>query len=141
MTNKINDLPTKDIKRFWQHMIRRHDGERVYCPLMPQGMRWHPVDGRDLNVVITVGIDFIRVFVRGEESANPSQVAKKLDSIMEAVSATVGVPMRTGEKDRFFSKRLLIDMNNEDNWDEAADWLWDQSQQYEKALVDGFGAR
>ena len=88
----------------------------------------------NLVVSLTTGIDFNRVFVRGDRGAKASEVRKRLGAKEEELRAAFGVPLAGAEKDRFFSDRLDIDMMNEANWDRASDWLWERSQAYEAAL-------
>jgi hypothetical protein len=45
----------------------------------------------------------------------------------------------TGEKGRLFSSRLNINMMDRAKWDEAADWLYKHSSDYEAALADAVG--
>jgi hypothetical protein len=135
-----NDLNTDQRVRFWDHMIARHPGEERYARRDKNGMRWHKLlDGR-LIVSLAIGIDFVRIFVRGDRGSSPSVAQHLLESRVKRLSEDLGVPLRSsGESDKFFSHRLDIDMNDENNWDRAADFLHDTSQRYERVLTETLG--
>lgn len=136
-----NDLKTDVIKRFWQHMIRRHREELRHGLAQPVGARWHMLPEADCCISLTTGIDFIRVFVRTTEGGKPAKLRERLERWSEELVPVLGVTLRSsGESDKFFSHRLDIDMNDETNWDRAADFLHDTSQRYERALTETLGA-
>ncbi|WP_193178045.1 hypothetical protein [Oricola nitratireducens] len=135
-----NDLKTDVIKRFWQHMIRRHKGEMVYGLAQPVGARWHALPELGCCVSITTGIDFVRVFIRTIEGGKAAKLRERLAHWQDELIPILDVPLKSpGESDKFFSSRLDLDMNVEDNWDRAADFLWETSQRYEKALRETLG--
>ncbi|MFD2053738.1 hypothetical protein ACFSQT_11785 [Mesorhizobium calcicola] len=135
-----NDLKTDVIKRYWQHMIRRHREEIRHGLAQPRGARWHAIPELGLEISITTGIDFVRVFVRTMEGGKSSKLRERLTHWQEELVPALGAPLKSSsESDRFFSSRLDLDMNDEGNWDAAADFLWDTSQRYEKALRETLG--
>ncbi|MES0179688.1 hypothetical protein NKJ86_13955 [Mesorhizobium sp. M0025] len=135
-----NDLKTDVIKRFWLHMFGRHKGEMLHGKAQPVGARWHDLPDLGCRVTITTGIDFVRVFVRTPEGGKTSKLNERLARWQEELVPAIGAPLRSpGESDRFFSKRLDLDMNDQGNWDAAADFLWETSQRYEKSLREILG--
>lgn len=130
-----NDLNTDKRVRFWDHMIARHPGEEAYARRTKDGMRWHRLfDGR-VVVSLAIGIDFVRVFVRGDRGCAPSTVTDWLEPRQRELSEVFGTPMRSpGESGRFFSSRLDLDMNDERNWDRASDFLHERAALYESTL-------
>ncbi|WP_095204717.1 hypothetical protein [Mesorhizobium carmichaelinearum] len=135
-----NDLKTDVIKRFWLHMFGRHKGEMLYGKAQPVGARWHAMPELGLAISITTGIHFVRVFVRTMEGGKASKLRERLTHWQDELLPALGAPLKSpGESDRFFSSRLDLDMNDEGNWDAAADFLWDTSQRYEKALLGTLG--
>jgi hypothetical protein len=141
MSKKINDLPTTTIRKFWKHLISRHSEELRHGLAKPEGVRWHYLDGLPIVISLTTGIDFVRIFVRGEENADHTTVMKILSPRADEMQTALGAPLSGGEKGRFFSRRFEVDMMNEANWDKAADWLWDRSSDYEAALIATVGRR
>lgn len=135
-----NDLKTDVIKRFWQHMIRRHREEIRHGLPQPVGARWHALPELDCCISLTTGIDFVRVFIRTMEGGKPVKLRERLERWSEELSPVFLVPLRSpGESDKFFSNKLDLDMNDESNWNEAADFLWETSQRYEDALEQTLG--
>lgn len=135
MAKKIEDLPTKTILAFWKLMIARHPNEFHHGKAKPEGVRWHYLDRLPLLVSLTVGIDFVRLFIRGEENADHSALQKYLAPWESDLVPLLGVPLKTNEKGRFFSSRFDTDMTNIENWDDAADWLWKRANEYEASLT------
>ena len=133
---KYDDLNTDQRVRFWDHMIGRHPGEERYAERDKNGMRWHKLlDGR-VVISLAIGIDFVRVFVRGGRGDDPAVVESLLAPAGMRLSAALGEPMRgRGETDKFFSRRLDVDMNDESNWDRAADFLYHAAQLQEATLL------
>lgn len=135
-----NDLKTDVIKRFWLHMFGRHKGEMLHGKAQPVGARWHVLPELGCCISLTTGIDFVRVFVRTAEGGKPAKLRERLERWQDELLPEFGVPLRSpGESDKFFSSRLDLDMNNENNWDQAADFLWEVSQRYENALKQTSG--
>lgn len=135
-----NDLKTDVIKRFWLHMFGRHKGEMLHGKAQPVGARWHELPELGCSISITTGIDFVRVFVRTLGSGKPSKLRERLERWQDELVLALGAPLKSpGESDRFFSKRLDLNMNDESNWDTAADFLWETSQLYESALKQTLG--
>jgi hypothetical protein len=142
MTHMPDELTPASIKRFWEHMIRRHPAERGDGPPVQQNSRWHTLDDLGLNISLTVGDTGARVFIRAgettkaESSKKASLTGKRLASRQAELENALGVPMETAETGYFFADRLELDLRDETNWDSAADWLFDRSQLYETALRD-----
>lgn len=137
---KYDDLNTDQRVRFWDHMIGRHPGEERYAKRDKNGMRWHKLlDGR-VVISLAIGVDFVRVFVRGGRGDDPAVVESLLAPAAMRLSAALGEPMRgRGESDKFFSNRLDIDMNDEIHWNRAADFLHEKAQLYERTLTEKLG--
>ena len=129
-----NDLSHADIKRFWENMLRRHPEERRDGRATQEGTRWHELDDFDLKISLTVGSTGVRVFIRGEASANADLIRKRLAAKQAELEAELCVPMASPEHGRFFIDSLAIDLLVEANWNEAADWLFERGQTYEAAL-------
>lgn len=130
-----NDLNTDQRVRFWAHFLARHPAEADYAKTTKDGMRWHRLSGGELVISLAIGLDFVRVFVRGERGAEASMVEARLLPAAPGLAALLCVPLKSpADRDKFFSSRLKLDMNDEGNWDQAADFLWDTSQRYEQAL-------
>jgi hypothetical protein len=117
-------------------MIVRHFEESRHGLAKPEGVRWHSVDGLPLVISLTTGIDFVRIFIRGVENADHAAVMNLLTPWKDKLQSALGVPLASGEKGRFFSSRLNINMMDRAKWDEAADWLWKRSSDYEAAIAD-----
>jgi hypothetical protein len=132
----IAELDHPQILRFWTNMLKRHRKERLDGPANQEGTRWHKLEDYGLNISLTVGSTGVRAFVRGEASVNPKSVEKKLAPFQAELEGRLGVPLHSDEPGRFFIDRLAIDLNDEANWNEAGDWLFERGQTYEAALHD-----
>lgn len=131
----INDLNTEQRVAFWAFMLDRHPQEWAYANPNKEGMRWHWLD-HDLVVSLAIGINFVRVFIRGVENADPHAVAALLEPFLATLPQALGAAFASkGEADRFFSNRLDVDMTDGANWAAAADFLWGIGQRYEGVLA------
>ncbi len=131
-----DDLTGDNTKAFWKNMIDRHPAERGDGAPTGEGTRWHQLDDLGLIISLTVGETGARAFIRGPASAKPSTVAKRLAPAQQAVETALGVAMPSTEHGLFFVDRLAIDLRRRENWDAAADWLFERAQTYEAALND-----
>ena len=139
---EINDLKTPVIKKFWQHMIRRHRDEAFHGLAKPEGVRWHELEQVGLVVSLTVGLDFARVFIRGPENQKASQVRERLERWDAELGPLLKAPLRTpGESNRFYSLRYGADMNDEEKWNEVSDFLFETAERYETSLLNVLGGQ
>ena len=135
MTENVGtEVLEPDVKRFWQHMLKRHPQEGRDGRATAEGTRWHRLDDYGLNISLTMGSHKVRVFIRGDEDAKAAMIQKKLEPAQRQLEDRLNVSMRSEEYGRFFIDELTIDLRDERNWDAAVDWLWARGQTYEAAL-------
>lgn len=133
-----NDFKPEQIIAFWKHMIMRHRQEMEWGAANHDGMRWHELDAVGFAISLTVGIDFVRVFIRGLENAKAGEIKKRLEPWADKFELELGAPLKSGESNKFFSSRLDLDMTDTANWDEAADFLAAKAPLYEATLFKAF---
>jgi hypothetical protein len=68
--------------------------------------------------------------------ANGDEVYEQLAPHAEMLSRITGAQLQDGSKDHFFALRREADTSNETHWDELADWLYDKTRLYERALQE-----
>lgn len=134
-------LDTQLRHAFWRHMITRYPDEAPYTPLNRDFMRWHPVAG-DLYLSLTISVLSVAIFVRAVLGGAASGVERVLLPHRDQLEAQFGVAMYDKAKaDGFFTRRRTIDMKDQANWNMASDFLWYNSQLYERALGDLLGSK
>jgi hypothetical protein len=119
-------------KSFWTYLLDRHPAERASGAADGNSSRWRPPVG-DFVVSQYLAQNSIGLFIRGVRGVSSEQTAAELDPYRERLSARLGP---TAEGNHTFVKTLRIDANDRANWDQMADWLHEQAENYVAALKE-----
>lgn len=123
-------------RSFWTRYTQRHPGEGK-----PDAAsnRWRTIADVALILSLYVTTDRVGLFVRGLRGVPAAATEARLAPHAETLSKTLDAAFNQGSENFFFLKRLMIDNNDQNNWDRAADWLKSEADRYEAALKDVLG--
>ena len=79
------------------------------------------------------------VFITGERGVPPEATMAVLEPHRATLETRLGVTIKEGPGGVIAEKSLRIDITNRANWDQMADWLHTDANDYEAALRGVFG--
>lgn len=125
-------------RSFWTHYTQRHPSEGA-----PDAAsnRWRTLSGVGLILSLYVTTDRVGLFIRGLRGVPAEATEARLAPHADALSAELDAGFNQGSNNFFFVKRLMIDNNDQGNWDRAADWLKTEADRYASALTNKLGGK
>lgn len=128
-------------KAFWENYLRLFPNEERHGAATRQGYRWRTLE--NLNLVITsyISRDGVGVFIRGPRGADSQEVYETLLPFARQIGDQLDAELGSPDSPYFFAILFSGDINDQGQWDQLANWLYDAANEYENALQMIMGER
>jgi len=120
-------------RKFWTSYLEKYPEELHYGPANANSNRWRTVIEADVIVSTYIAKRSVGLFVRGHRGVDQKEVNNQLEPFMEELIRKTGGRISS---DGSIGSFWVVDTANESNWDEMAEWLYQKSSTYSKALSE-----
>ncbi|WP_181707635.1 hypothetical protein [Chthonobacter rhizosphaerae] len=129
---------------FWKRVMLRPENRREYEWGKATGdeLRFHDHDGLGFTVAMTIGADYVSVYIRDRDHKRPARARKRLMEHAAELEEMLGAPLLAeGDTEYFFRRKFPTDLRDEANWDEAGAFLIKAAAEADAALEALFKPR
>ncbi len=122
---------------FWNHCVGRWPIDLGLKKGLAESRFYRWIEEADLKVALYMRKDSVRVYVTGNSDEEDEDIFARIKPFRDDLKqALEGSSFLKGDNPRCRTM-LDIDAKDRNNWNEMADWLYEQSRKYESVLRSG----